>query len=272
MEHPKTREKTVLIDKAVAQWIAKDKAELEKTEQDGRKKRQRPYHYDNIVLLWHYLSTQQPYELRGKGDYWIKTPQAILTRLGLSNTKSRELKQEMKAIGVADWHETTKGSKLQHYMRPIYTDELIPYELTFKDSAKLLGKFDGPDDACVLLRQHMDKSISIDREKAVEFLDQRRELEINWADEEANTPGEIKHIIPNDRKEFKQWIKYRKKDKSHYLKWMMEKEKINYNRNRTLVDAIYNSTGSIVRDSKGRRLHSPFTTLRRELRQFTPPL
>ena len=266
MKEVKPNTNILLVDKAVTGWIEKDKAEWAGI-QDKRKTRQRPYHYDNIVLLWHYLSTQQPYEVRGRGDSWTKTPQKVLTRLGLSPTKAAALKREMKALGLAEWHETTRGSLQQHYMKPIYTGELVAYELTFKDSHKLLKEFTEDDDACQLLRQHMDKSISINRDKAVEFLDKRLELETQWAAEEQNRKGELVHVIPNDRKEFKQWKKY-KNNKQLYLKWIIEKEKTNYNRNRMLVDAIYNSTGVVTRDKHGRRLHSPFTTLRRELRKF----
>ena len=267
MEEDKTKTNILLVDKAVAGWIEKDKAELKK-EQDKRKTRQRPYHYDNIVLLWHYLSTQETRELRGRAGDWVKTPLKVLDKLGLDHRKARALKQEMKAAGLAEWHETKRGSLQQHYMKPLYTDELVEYELTFKDSRQMLADFTDNEEACEILRHHMNNSISIDRDKAVEFLDEQRQAERKWSNPEDLDWGPIELIIPSNRKEWKQYNKYRKKDKGLYLKWWLEKEKTNYNRNRMLVDAIYNSTGSITRDSKGRRLHSPFTTLDRRLRRF----
>ena len=267
MEEVKPNTNILLVDKAVAGWIEENRKKDNK-EQDKRKTRQRPYHYDNIVLLWHYLSTQETRELKGREGEWVKTPLKVLDKLGLDHSKARALKQEMKAAGLAEWHETKRASLQQHYMKPLYTDELVEYELTFKDSRQLLAGFTEDERACEILRRHMNNSISIDKDKAVEFLDEQRQKEKEWLEDEANTPDEIELIIPSDRKEWKQWNKYRKKDKGLYLKWWLEKEKTNYNRNRMLVDAIYNSTGTITRDNKGRRLHSPFTTLDRRLRRF----
>ena len=267
MKELKTKPNILLVDKAVTGWIEKDKAEWAGI-QDKRKTRQRPYHYDNIVLLWHYLSTQETREVRGREGEWVKTPLKVLDKLGLDHFKARALKQEMKAAGLAEWHETKRGSLQQHYMKPLYTDELVEYELTFKDNHQMLAGFTEDERACEILRRYMNNSISIDRDKAVEFLDEKRQQEKEWLEDEANTPDEIELIIPSDRKEWKQWNKHRKKDKNQYIKWWLEKEKTNYNRNRMLVDAIYNSRGTITRDNKGRRLHSPFTTLDRRLRRF----
>lgn len=262
-------DKTILIDSAIVNWIDEDWSARVAAANDRRTIRQFEYHYDNVALLWHYLTVAHPQDWRvaneNAGD-WVKVSQRALKGLGKSNQDFAELKEQMESLGFAQLDNRKKGI---HYMAPLYSGDLVPYELKKKTSDKLLGRYEDDDPASNLLRQNMEASIDIDIGRAREYLwdEYNKEKELNIGEEFQS--GEIKEVIPTDRKELRQYNKVKKNTpytKEKYISWVFSKEKKTINRNLNLVNAIKYNSGSVTRDSAGGRLHSPFTQIRRELR------
>ena len=267
---------TILIDSTIVEWIEQDWKYLNETVVDRRKIRQKPMDYDNAVLFWYYCTVAQPEnhykETQKDVGEWVKISQIALKPLGKSPTDFADLKVEMEARG---WVELDNDKWGIHLMAPRYSGELTPY--TFMTSKgmekfeKLFGKRTQEDPACEILRKNMEESIDIDLDGALGYMDAMREKELERKLEEDMTEGDIVEVIPSDRKELAQYnksIKGGAYTKEKYIEWIFNKEKYTFNRNKNLVNAIHYSGGSIGRDEKGRRLHSPFTTLRRELRKY----
>lgn len=269
-------ENTILIDSTIVEWIEQDWKYLNETVVDRRKIRQKPMDYDNAVLFWYYCTVAQPedhYKKTQKGvGEWVKISQSALKPLGKSPTDFADLKVEMDARGWVDLDNNKWGI---HLMAPRYSGDLIPYTfMTTKGCEKydrLFGERTQKEPACEILRKNMEESIDIDLAGSIGFIESEREKELARKLDEENTEGDIVEIIPSDRKELAQYNKAMKLGtytKEKYIEWVFNKEKFTYNRNKNLINAIHNNSGSIVRDDKGRRLHSPFTTLRRELRKY----
>lgn len=262
---------TILIDSSIVDWIEKDWQYQQERAFDRRSIRQLEYEYDNVALFWHYLTVAQPQEWRESGESagdWVKVSQKALKPLGKSNKDFSILKKEMERLGFANLDDEKKGI---HLMAPVFTGYLKPYQLRKKNKDLLLGSYEDDDAACHLLRSNMGKSISIDSDGARGFIVDRFEKEQLGIEVEGEEVGEIKEIIPDDRKALKQYNKVKhdpKYSKEKYIYWYLNREKITFNRSLNLITAIERNGGSITRDGSGGRLHSPFTTLRRELRKY----
>lgn len=262
---------TILIDSSIVDWIEKDWSARVAVASDGRTTRQFEFHYDNVALLWHYLTVAQPQDWATANDNagdWVKVSQAALKGLGKSNKDFAELKEQLEALGFAQLDNRKKGI---HYMAPLYSGELVPYELRKKKRDKLLASYEDDDIASKLLRSNMETSIDIGINEAREYLWNQYNKERQFNIEEGNEEGNIKEVIPSDRKELRQYNKVKANKtytKEKYLSWVFTKEKKTINRNLNLLDAIKENAGSVTRDNAGGRLHSPFTQLRRELRQW----
>ena len=261
---------TILIDSSIVNWIQEDWESQKERTFDKRSIRQLEYEYDNVALFWHYLTVAQPQDWKESGvnaGEWVKVSQKALKPLGKSNKDFAILKAEMERLGFANLDNDKKGI---HYMAPVFSASMEPYQLRKKNKDLLLGGYEDDDTACQLLRANMGSSISIEAEEARGFIvDKYKKELLGFEEEEAN--AEIQEVIPDDRKALKQYNKVKndpRYSKEKYIYWYLNREKITFNRNLNLISAIEHNAGAITRDDSGGRLHSPFTTLRRELREY----